>query len=178
MKLDTVKISNWGGDKDISAVAYLMWDKENLYLKVDVTDDVFYQPYEGVSMYIGDSIQIGIDPFFSEDKRYKGQIYEMVLGLSPNGPQIYVVHAADETTKTGLLNAGSLTVNKKTNGVLYEAIIPFSCLKPLIPEVGKTFGFSIIINDNDGNGRKGWIEWGGGIGDTKCPALWGMVTFV
>jgi hypothetical protein len=26
-----------------------------------------------------------------------------------------------------------------------------------------------LINDNDGEGRKGWVEWGGGIGQRKDP---------
>ncbi|MGN0178996.1 MAG: hypothetical protein ACI4DY_06090, partial [Monoglobaceae bacterium] len=27
--------------------------------------------------------------------------------------------------------------------------------------------FSILVNDNDGTGRRGWMEYGGGIGGVK-----------
>jgi len=30
---------------------------------------------------------------------------------------------------------------------------------------------SMLVNDNDGAVRKGWIEWGSGIGTGKDPAL-------
>ena len=30
------------------------------------------------------------------------------------------------------------------------------------------FSCSVLVNDNDGAQRKGWIEWGGGIGEEKA----------
>jgi hypothetical protein len=33
-----------------------------------------------------------------------------------------------------------------------------------------------MVNDNDGQGRKSWMEWGGGLGKEKNPRLfWDMV---
>ncbi|WP_284292637.1 hypothetical protein [Luteimicrobium album] len=34
------------------------------------------------------------------------------------------------------------------------------------------FGLSLVVADDDnGQGRAGWIEWGGGIATTKDPSL-------
>ena len=29
------------------------------------------------------------------------------------------------------------------------------------------FSLTLLVNDNDGDGRKGWLEWGAGIGRTS-----------
>jgi len=48
----------------------------------------------------------------------------------------------------------------------YDVTLPRS-----IPEIAKSIKLgcrmSLLINDNDGAGRKGWIEWTPGIGQTK-----------
>jgi hypothetical protein len=31
--------------------------------------------------------------------------------------------------------------------------------------------FSLLVNENDGQGRRGWIEWASGIGSEKRPSL-------
>jgi len=35
--------------------------------------------------------------------------------------------------------------------------------------LGERLAFSFLVNDNDGTGRKGWIEWTPGIGASKDP---------
>ena len=34
---------------------------------------------------------------------------------------------------------------------------------------GHRLGFALLVNNNDGPGRVGWLEWGGGIGANKNP---------
>ncbi len=36
---------------------------------------------------------------------------------------------------------------------------------------------SLLVNDNDGKGRKGWVEWTPGIGVTKNPSQFAAVVF-
>ena len=33
------------------------------------------------------------------------------------------------------------------------------------------FIFSVLVNDSDGKGRKGWIEWGSGMGHSMNTSL-------
>ena len=39
------------------------------------------------------------------------------------------------------------------------------------PKLGDKLGFSFLVNDNDGNGRRGWIEYASGIGESKNTTL-------
>ncbi|MEK6645164.1 MAG: CehA/McbA family metallohydrolase [Candidatus Firestonebacteria bacterium] len=183
IRLETVKMDGWKGPKDLNAICYLMWDKKYFYVIVDVTDDIFYQPYTILfTTFMGDSIQIGIDPFFSEIMVYKGYdgVYEVTLSSTSEGHKIHKIQVpkASGEVRGEMGKNAKLDVIKRNGGMLYQASMPFEYLKPLCPELGKTFGFSIIVNDNDGLGRKGFIEWAGGIGDKKSPALWGTATFV
>jgi len=38
-------------------------------------------------------------------------------------------------------------------------------------------GFSLLVNDNDGGPRKGWLQWSPGIGVKKDLALFKPVVF-
>jgi len=52
-------------------------------------------------------------------------------------------------------------------------MVPLRALYPLSAKAGE-FGFSWLVNDNDGAGRK-YIQWSSGIGPSKAPALFGLV---
>ena len=41
----------------------------------------------------------------------------------------------------------------------------------------ESIGFSLLVNDNDGQGRRGWMEWSSGIGNNKDPLLYGSIIF-
>ena len=49
---------------------------------------------------------------------------------------------------------------------VYELKIPWSELLPPDCEIkaNSKLGFSLLINDNDGSGRRGWLEMTPGIG--------------
>ncbi len=36
---------------------------------------------------------------------------------------------------------------------------------------------NILVNDNDGEGRRGWLEWAPGMGFTKDPSRFPKVLF-
>jgi hypothetical protein len=50
-----------------------------------------------------------------------------------------------------------------------------------MPEIAKAIRqgcrMSLLVNDNDGAGRKGWLEWTPGIGQTKDPSQYVPVSF-
>jgi len=70
-------------------------------------------------------------------------------------------------------NIQTLCVYHKIIKFPYEIAIPW---KSLLPENRKiqpkdVFGFALLINDNDGDQRRGWIEYMQGISWTKDPNL-------
>ena len=57
------------------------------------------------------------------------------------------------------------------------AALPWSTLAPLNPERLSSCGFNVIVNDNDGQGRKGWIQWTPGLGEGKDTSWYGNLIF-
>ena len=61
---------------------------------------------------------------------------------------------------------------------VYEIAAPWSeILQPgFVPSTDRTYRFSVMINENDGTGRKGWMEYNSGIGASKQVDLFGPLT--
>ena len=166
----------WTGPDDLSAHVWTAWDDSHFYIAARAKDDVFRQTSSGPDMWQGDSIQFGLDPLHIEG-RGLGTFYEIGLAQTPKGPQVYCWHAP-EGGKTGLVEGAKLAVKREGDFTIYEASIPLASLAPLKPALGKTVGFALVTNDDDGEGRKGWLEWNTGIAMEKNPGLFGDITFV
>lgn len=153
------------GDDDLSAKIYLSRVPQGLSLAVRVKDNIFAQKEEAGMEWKGDSVQFALS-------LPTGEHYEGVLALTKNGPVAYLTIAPNGVA-VGKLVSFPLSVRRDGNETLYDVIIPAELpgAKPL-PD---RFRFSLIVNDNDGAGRKGWAEWTPGIGQTKDPALFQSV---
>jgi len=163
------------GSEDLDATLYLMWDEENLYLATDVRDDVFYQPFSEANTWKGDNIQLAFDPLHDAvEPGWGADDYEYSLSLTKNGPEAWRAR--------GLQPAGSaslkLAIGQTAGRTIYETAIPWENLAPFQPGLNKLIGFDLIVNDNDGRGGKGWIEWTPGIAGGRNPSLFGSVCLV
>jgi hypothetical protein len=69
----------------------------------------------------------------------------------------------------------ALKTVRKGNLTTYHAELPASLWGDAALENG--FLFSLLVNDNDGEGRKGWLETSPGLGGTKNASLFRMVFF-
>ena len=157
----------WQGADDQSAKAYAMWDEENVYLCWDVTDDVFSQDYEDFYIWQGDSVQFGVYMGNNDEYIVLGEsntaFTEIGIAMTKSGPQLYRFSAQDSAKhKTGLLSEAEYVDDTRT---IYELAIPWDSLLPdgLIPKPNSRLGFSFLVNDNDGQGRRGAILFAGGI---------------
>ena len=57
----------------------------------------------------------------------------------------------------------------------YELRLPGFEVPPLRLAHGARLGFSLLVNDDDGAGRDGWLEWTPGIGHAKVPGAFGRL---
>lgn len=171
VKSGTVKIWMYGvtveqvteGAKDLSGNFALCWDDENLYLGARFVDNAMAAAASADTMYHADSIQFAVH----QETAGTGW-YELCLGsVKDSPPQAYCFIAPTNDHPTGPLKDVRLMINRKDTITTYEAAIPWKALAPITPKV-TPFAISLLVNDNDGSGRKGWIEWGGGIGDEKA----------
>jgi len=168
-----LKAWDWTGPEDKSASTYIKWDEEYFYVAAEVTDDKFYQPEPSASAYKGDNIQIGI---YIDDGRHvpfgtAGTTFEELgLALVGDKPEVYRYMSREGKTQTGLINQNAELVAKQDGTkTVYEFKISWKELlgEDYVPKVGDEIGFSILFNENDGDGRKGWVEFASGIGKSK-----------
>ncbi|MGO4370861.1 sugar-binding protein [Paenibacillus sp. MCAF20] len=163
-------MTDWEGTEDLSAVSYTKWDLEQLYLAVQVTDNTHYNNNPPGDAWKGDSIQFAIDPGRS--------IEPGKLGWSEN------IVALNSDTNAVMKRGGiggnnlhnsSVAIHREGTQTVYEMAIKWSDVLPagMTPSSANAIGFSLLVNDNDGTGRRGWMEYMSGIGFTKNPNLFG-----
>lgn len=161
--------SNYSPD-DLSYKGRYLWDEDNFYLAVEATDDVHFPAAKDNSAraWEYDSIQIAFD---SERIAGKGLYGYVGLMLGDNG----VTRRSSTVSgiEAGDISDVKLAVkrNEENKTTVYEAAIPWKAVMPgsfNLKERGY-IGVSMLMNDNDGIGRKGYLEYFSGIGNAKNP---------
>ncbi len=156
--------------------------ESSLDLVVDVTDAIQVQNGVGIDLWSGDSIQFAFD---CDGSGEESGISEFIAALTKRGPEIWKVMAAEtggdlpvKWSPSGALVANaSCSIDREGDRILYKVRLPWSELYPLTYELGKPLRFSILVNNNDGKGRDGYLEWSGGIGGAKDSTAYGVLKF-
>jgi len=176
----TVKMAKYEGEDDLSGKVWFAWDDRNFYLAARIKDNEFSRKLAGPNVWKGDSIQFALVPGHPRGDWFKGgellTWHEFSLALTMNGPEVYR-QIGPGGKGVGLLKAARLEVKQEGKETTYEASIPWKELAPIAPK-DKAFSISILVNDDDGKGCKGWIEWGAGIGAGKNPSRFLPCRFV
>lgn len=158
------------GINDLSAVAYSMWDEDNFYFMTRVTDNIFCQDEEPKTSYKGDGIQMA----FAEgaDKKTGTELGISIYPKNSEECAIYCFSHTENADKVAKLINGE--ARAKRNGIytIYEARIPWSEIfyEGFRPKAGDHIRWSLLYNENDGTGRLGFLQYGGGIGTGKSVA--------
>jgi len=150
------------GKSDLDAQFSIRRDRDWLQVEVTVTDDRHEQSWHGPDLWKGDSIQLGFAVPQKLAQYPDGTEYQ--AALTPDGPEVRRDTAQfpnDQPTRA------SLTATREKEVTFYRFRIPLDELG-----VGKQtgrliLGFSLVVNENDDNGRKGYLHWGDGIGNWK-----------
>lgn len=167
-----------GNPEDFSARMALAHDQKNCYVLVEVTDDLHHQPYVAGQSWQGDSVQLAFDPQPMGDH---GRI-ELEIAQTGSGQEIIFgrpLNAIDETEV-------QFKISRRGTQTLYEMAFPLAALR-IKGGRGTRLGFSLLVNENDGAQREGYLRWAGGIGrsqhadnkgDGKYPEEYGQLLFV
>lgn len=152
------------GDADLSARMAVGWTDEGLALALVVSDDV-HKPSDSERLgWQGDSVQLFFDQLVdavrgaakdADDVRY-------VIGGMGGRPTAWLDKGAEGNFKgpanrtDGFADADVKLAIKRTDGTTtYEILLPRNtCLPALRCAPGTSLGFSLLVNDNDGQGRK------------------------
>ncbi|AZN41326.1 sugar-binding protein [Paenibacillus albus] len=160
-----VQMSGWQGNDDTSAEARVAYDDANLYLHVKVKDDK-QSDFSGDAIWMGDSVQVA----FSKDGAAYGPEYGFSYGQGT--PSKFSWNSG--SAKLGIDSVKFKSVRDAgTKETTYDIVIPWLAALPALP-VDKV-PFTLLINDNDGAGRKGYIEWTPGIGNGKDASSLGTL---
>jgi cellulose/xylan binding protein with CBM9 domain/glycosyl hydrolase family 39 (putative alpha-L-iduronidase) len=146
----------WKGKDDLSAKIFLNCDDKNFYFAVQVKDDIFVQKSKPRFLYEGDSLQFA---FIDPNKKGKGA-NQFGLAIIDGKATLHKFRGEASTESI------HYAANKTGNYINYEVAIPYKNIG-IDPKKQQAFLFSILVNDNDGLGRKTILEWGKGIHKSK-----------
>lgn len=162
---DMTGMKGYAGNDDLYAEIMLAYDDTNFYVAAKVDDDVFDNPNSDSKYWKGDSLQLAIGTV-EED-------FGVEIGLYKNNEGIEAVYSS-ELIKEGwgtidektmyLRENSKVSVNRVGNSTYYEASLPWLFRFDSVPEECL---INILVNDSDGDGRKGFFELTPGIGFTK-----------
>lgn len=162
---DMTGMKNYGGDSDLFAEFELAYDEKNIYLAAAVVDDIFDNPNTGASYWKGDSIQVALGTV-EEDFGVEIGLYQNNDGESGIYSSELIKDAwgtIDDTTMY-LRENSKVVVKRVGNVTYYEAQLPWLFRFDSVPDECL---INVLVNDSDGNGRKGFFELQPGIGFTK-----------
>lgn len=161
----------YGSEVDVAARAGARWSPSDLWIAVEVTDDMQDNDRPDASLYEGDSIQIAFDPGLDRTTGYDGDDVELTFALVGGATRAYRFQGTGGT-------GWEAVVQRRGARTTYEIRLPSSVIPGATFREGAVLGFSILVNDADGAGREGWIELTPGIARSKEPYRFGELALV
>ena len=150
----------WKGLNDLSGTWRAAWDDKFLYLAVNVVDDIHSVKFSDGAVWNQDGLQFLFDPARTEDE--KSGKYDYSLSNGTKGPQAWCHLTAHSSVTEGEAPFEIATSGKNpdlSGEMVYEVAIPWTSLAPFVPSAGSNLGMTIIINEDDGAGRVGFMGW-------------------
>ncbi|MCJ7779155.1 MAG: hypothetical protein MUP16_12695, partial [Sedimentisphaerales bacterium] len=143
-KLENVIYSSVSSASDLSADYRAMWDQNNLYLFVDVRDDVLKNDSD--EYYNDDAIEVFIDADNSKSGEYGENDYQYYFAWDETKPIM-------GETKHNHTEGVEFVLMKTDNGYRLEVKFPWTTLG-IKPSTGSKIGLDIHVNDDDDGGER------------------------
>lgn len=170
-RMEMFRGRRWNGMSDLSAQAFAMWDAQNLYLALSVSDDTHFQPFSLNDIARGDSVQFALDTRRSARSpvgSYDENVYEFIMANGTTLPSVLYRVTGGRGRAPELVRAAQVAIQRVGSRTLYEVAIPWTELSPMRPATGMLAGIAIRINDSDGE-TVGQMEWGAGLSPSRQP---------
>jgi hypothetical protein len=163
------------GDADISARVCLAWTLGALHVSATVTDDTHRNTQTGAGTWNGDGLQVALDTdgdrtpgAYDNDGDYE---YGLALAAGASVTWRWVAPPGATNGAAGAVTRGGVTTT-------YELSVPWADLTNLSGRNGEAMGLSFLVNDDDTDGREGFVQWTDGMGRGKDPSLFGTAVLV
>lgn len=169
--------TKWGGVSDLSFNMKLLYDEDYLYMMCKVRDNIFWQEEKNNDLWKADSVQIAI----LEDNTIGIEAQALAfteLAIGKNGKDVtFYRHSSMSGKSVGEVETCEGKVVTSGGFTTYEVRIPWTELlnSDHKAKKGDIYAFSMLVNDSDGNGRRGFICYNDGIGTEKNPSKFGRL---
>lgn len=174
----------WDGSDDLAASWQVSWDDANLYLIVNVADDILSQNQTGNQTFRGDSVELQVDADRSGDYGPSISPDDFQISLSPGDfaqipPSAFWFQGTTGGEMRDAAGPHGITIAARPSGAGYtlEAAIPWRDLN-LVPSPGLVIGLAVNINDNDHPGTAAQEMMKSNALDRRFgdPTTWGTLT--
>lgn len=191
----------WQGPTDLSGKVYVMWDEQNLYLAVDVTEDTPFGAIEMLPLDGEDNFKLYLstdpnaDPartaygsndflvYLIVDNQYWDTAFDRSM-VEKDARQRFISKGMDggENVLEGYQCAAKTTAA----GFIYEAVIPWAVfsnekIAVYTPQSGDAVKFNFAITDISypcpGTEYIPQMAWTGSLDINTNPSLWGTLVF-
>jgi hypothetical protein len=160
----------WQGPSDLSAKVWLAMGDDSLRVVIETRDDNHVQQQDPQGMWKQDSVQLGL--------QVPGQQGFWKLGFAHNAQgQPMVTHWQRPVGFTAIDDAIALDTNRQGGMTRYEADIALDRIGLTTQRLHQGFSIGLIVNDDDGDGREGWVELSPGMGKNDDPSRYLAVRF-
>ena len=164
---------HWKGPADVSAAFFLRTADRTLHIRAEVTDDIHVPSEKASDLWKTDSLQLGL-----QLPRQKG-FWLFGLADGKNGTQSYIWYAPAgySMQKSAAKIRLKVRRDEAAKKTVYDCELPYSAIG-LTQAKGKDgFKLNMLVNDNDGKRREGFLRLTPGIGNTPDPEHWRSVVF-
>ncbi len=170
---EQIRGKTWRGPTDLSAYAYAKWDESFFYFACAVTDDFIVPPNPEAIATTGDSVSFAVTPdpmLVNSEQGYGSSDMEFCFALAKDGQTNLVRTQGTNAHPAGHIDKAIVAIKRNGSRTFYEAAIPWQELGMTPPADARKFGFTVAVNDDDGEGR-GAIVWSDGFFSVKRPFL-------
>jgi hypothetical protein len=173
---------SWDQTDDVRAIWRLGWDQDNLYVAVQVEDDIHVQTQSGSTIFKGDGVSLQIDTELDADPGPGLSPDDYQINLSPgdfanNPPAAYRFRGDDSGNLIDLVGHTIQVASRPSgNGYTLEAAIPWHDIG-VSPAPGSRMGISLNVNDNDTPGAAVQEVMMSQVSTRKFndPSSWGLI---
>ncbi len=157
-----VEAGTINGPEDLSAVVYLLWDPQQLYVAAVVRDDEVVAQHQGENIWQDDTLELWLDCRHDAVTHTLFQDDEYQLGFSPaSQDRKAVAWAWRNPNVEPVLKAMQVASTATADGYVLEASVPWAVLHGCLAAVGSMMGFNISIVDKDRDQLWSHLAWSG-----------------
>lgn len=167
-------------ENPVTAAFAVAADTRNLHLAVRVRDKVHQEGPDPEQLWQGDSVQVDFDLSDGTKNVRTVQFGFALLCGKPVAYRYRTLPAEDIVPAycTGEAPSGvKAGISRSGDETFYEVTIPVEAIHPQLSlQPGMRMGFSLLVNQNDGSGRLGFLQWSSGIGRERDSREFGELT--